>query len=217
MKNSEHIIDGDLYEVRHFNPAEDETKWIVILKSKPLIGEPNYHSIFAYSFLKDAEALVVKLNAAFAPPAMTEQSGLAAPACEHPEVAFDNSHPSFNRCGKCDARQWVAGGSWWVRATAAPADLANHPLVESAYEAAMKPDQPDMTLEELKTAVPATTDHDHCEHPLCGDNLLCCRCLRNTLATEPVCDRVDELPRASCFQVCNTHNGKFQPAESAGE
>ena len=39
---------------------------------------------------------------------------------------------------------------------AAPADLANHPLVESAYEAAMVPadEQPEMTLEELKAAAP---------------------------------------------------------------
>ena len=71
---------------------------------------------------------------------------------------------------------------------AAPADLANHPLVQSAYEAAMKPDQPEMTLEELKTA-PATT--------------------------ERVCD-LAHLTHASCIpptKSCAEHYGKFQPAE----
>jgi len=27
--------------------------------------------------------------------------------------------------------------------------------------------------------------HDHCEHPACGDTLLCCRCIRNVTQAQP--------------------------------
>lgn len=108
-----------------------------------------------------------------------------APKCEHKEITllgYKNETPIY-QCENCpllgnpDVNAW--GGSEF------------HP---GSHGQSMKPSD---------APKPAGDHDDHCEHPLCGDWLACCRCLLNALppewadcemeptampTTEPVCE-----------------------------
>ena len=232
MKNSEHIIDGEFQSDKY----PDTPRGLIPFKATDPVAQP---FLWAYAqrrrevdavFADDLEWVLRK--AGYEPPAMTEQSALAAllecgcshVLAQHPDGVGgvctagnprEHESPEWKLC-YCNEFDSERDDSWrWQRFALTEAALTAVPARNGCIDHGIERD-PDcgrcwdaMAADEGrmmfgKAAAPAT-EHDHCEHPLCGDNLLCCRCLRDTLATEPV--------RSCGLDGCLWP--KFQPAEGA--